>query len=87
MSPRILIITDSDDVHSIAVAEALRARGVEPTVWATADFPTREEETLRFDAKLNSSVSIHGIDIDLTDFSFDVVWRRRPSFLLDRALV
>src|SRR5436305_8989936 len=88
MNRKILILTDADDIHSIAVAEALAAiGGIEPTLWATADFPTCAEETLHFDGKLQSSLRIKGVDLSLHDSAFDVVWRRRPAYLLDPSLL
>jgi hypothetical protein len=84
---KILILTDADDVHAIAVAEALALYGIEPTIWATADFPTRAEETLHFDGKLQSKLCIEGVNLSLHDPVFDVVWRRRPAYLLDPSLL
>lgn len=83
MHPRILIITEAEDIHALAVAEALALRGADATVWATSDFPTRSEETLHFDGKSQSSLRIEGTDVSLQDPLFDVVWRRRPAFVID----
>lgn len=87
MNPRILILTDADDIHAIAVATALAMRGNEPTLWATADFPTCAEETLHFDGKLQSSLRVEGVDFSLHDPEFDVIWRRRPAYLLPPSLL
>jgi hypothetical protein len=82
-----LILTDADDIHAIAVAEALAIFGIDSMLWATADFPTRAEETLHFDDKLQRSIRIEGVDFSLRDSAFDVVWRRRPAYLLDPSLL
>ncbi len=87
MNPKILILTDAEDVHAIAVGEALRLRGVEPTIWATSDFPTRAEETLHFDRELRSEIRIEGVGLSLQSPAFDVVWRRRPAYVLDPELL
>ncbi|HEV7506775.1 MAG TPA: hypothetical protein VGS07_17920 [Thermoanaerobaculia bacterium] len=86
MQPRILIITDADDLHSIAVSEALSIRGFDATLWLTSDFPTRSEETLYFNQTQRSLV-VQGSDFSLKDDEFDVVWRRRPSYVLDTSLL
>ena len=83
MRPHILILTEADDVHAIAVGEALRLRGAEPTVWATSDFPTRSEETIHFAESPQSTLRIEAPHLSLSDPKFDVVWRRRPAFVLD----
>lgn len=84
MGPRILILTEADDVHAIAAAEAITLKGAEATLWATSDFPTRTEETLRFDRGCLRSLAIEGPQFSLRSPTFDVVWRRRPSYVIDR---
>jgi glutathione synthase/RimK-type ligase-like ATP-grasp enzyme len=86
-NPRILILTDADDVHAIAVVEALRLRGVEATLWATSDFPTRSEETFHYDEEFRSAFRVEGVDFSLHDSCFDVVWRRRPAFVIEPELI
>lgn len=83
---RILILTEAEDVHAIAVAEALALKGAHATLWATSDFPTRAEETVHF-TESGLSLKIQGPEIRLEDPSFDVVWRRRPAYVLDPALL
>lgn len=83
MNPKILIITEAEDVHAIAVAEALALRGIAATVWATSDFPTCAEETLHFKGDSQSSLLIEGTDFSLRDPQFNIVWRRRPAFVVD----
>jgi glutathione synthase/RimK-type ligase-like ATP-grasp enzyme len=81
----ILILTEGDDIHAIAVAEALERKGAEVTLWATSDFPTRSDESVHFGANGTKDVRVRGTDLDLVNPGFDVVWRRRPTYLLDRA--
>lgn len=83
MGSRILILTEAADLHAIAIYEALAARGADATLWATSDFPTRAEETIHFDRDLRSSLRIEGPEVALRDPAFDVVWRRRPAYVLD----
>src|SRR3954451_11019894 len=67
VSDKILILTDADDIHAISVASALSMRGVEATLWPTADFPTRAEETLHFGQSLQSSFRVEGVGFSLLD--------------------
>ena len=83
MSPRILIITNTGDTHSIAVAEALSSLGCEATLWVTSDFPTRSEETLHFKHESATEFRIEGAGFNLSNPVFDVVWRRRPAYVLN----
>ena len=80
----ILILTEPSDYHTIAVAEALQRKGCAATLWATSDFPTRSEESIHFNASGDrGKVHICGPRLDLLDPVFDVVWRRRPAYVLD----
>jgi hypothetical protein len=83
----VLIITEPNDHHAIAVAEALHRKGAAPTLWATSDFPTRADESVHFDGDAQESIRICGPGLDLNDPVFDVVWRRRPAYVLDRELL
>lgn len=79
---RILILTQPGDVHAIAVAEALTARGAVPILWATTDFPGRADETVRFSAA-GRVVTISELVDEGRPADFEVVWRRRPGLGLD----
>jgi glutathione synthase/RimK-type ligase-like ATP-grasp enzyme len=81
---RILIVTEADDFHATAVAEALDRKGAAVTLWATSDFPTRSDESVSFDPDGRRTVRIRGGGLDLLNPAFDVVWRRRPTYVLDR---
>lgn len=83
---RILILTEAEDVHAIAVAEALLRRGVEAVVWPTSDFPTRAEETVHFDGR-KKRVRVRSAGLSFRASTFDTVWRRRPAYVLDPALL
>jgi glutathione synthase/RimK-type ligase-like ATP-grasp enzyme len=84
VAKRILILTEADDFHAIAVAEALERKGAEVTVWATCDFPTRTDESAHFASDGKKSIRIQVAGLELVDPSFDVVWRRRPTYVLNR---
>lgn len=62
-------------------------RGAKATVWATSDFPTRSEETLHFQDGAQSVLRIESPEFSLHDARFDVVWRRRPAYVLDPELL
>jgi glutathione synthase/RimK-type ligase-like ATP-grasp enzyme len=79
----ILIVTEANDLHASAVAEALERKGATVTLWATSDFPSRSEETAHFSADGEKALRIAGPDLDLVSPCFDVVWRRRPTYVLD----
>src|SRR5688500_6408919 len=81
MSNRVLILTNPDDVHSFAVAAAIRRKGGDAVVWHTSDFPTRTSETIAFEGT--------SLDIDMEalrpDARFDSIWLRRPTHSLEPA--
>lgn len=79
---RILIVTQPGDFHAITVAEALESRGAETVLWATTDFPARAEETIKF-SRTGRTTGISGIPGTGDADDFDVVWRRRPGFVID----
>ncbi|HKV11502.1 MAG TPA: hypothetical protein VJ725_25385 [Thermoanaerobaculia bacterium] len=74
---RILIPTHPGDVHAVAVALALEARGHEAVEWFGSDFPTLQ----------SASIDLRGGEIDweitgpgiMTGPPFDTVWLRRPT--------
>lgn len=85
MQRSVLILTEADDIHAIAVAEALELKGAAVTIWATSDFPTHAEESVRYSAAGEKVVRLRGRDLDLENPGFDVIWRRRPTYVLDHA--
>jgi hypothetical protein len=82
MTKRILILTCAGDLHSYAVAEAIRRKGGAPLLWLTTDFPSRTVETLSFDGS-SSSLHVDGVGVDLSSAPVHTVWRRRPAHSLD----
>ncbi|HEY0554529.1 MAG TPA: hypothetical protein VGG20_09695 [Thermoanaerobaculia bacterium] len=82
MPGRILILTSAGDLHSYAVAEALRRKGGDPILWHMTDFPSRSGEALLFDENLGS-LYVEGLDVDLSASSIKSVWRRRPAHVVD----
>lgn len=86
MAKRILIITQTGDVHAYAVAEALKQKGAEPILWHSTDFASRAHETLLFENQ-RKTVRIQGPEIDLAHLEADTVWHRRPSYSIDEELL
>jgi glutathione synthase/RimK-type ligase-like ATP-grasp enzyme len=84
MSKRILIITELGDVHAYAVARALDYYGADVTLWHTGDFPTFAGETIQFEEG-ERSIRVRNPAFVLDNFSFDTVWQRRPSYVLDES--
>lgn len=85
MARSVLILTEADDVHAIAVAEALEQKGAAVTLWATSDFPSRADESVQYDADGAKVVRIRSAHLALENPTFDVAWRRRPAFVVDSA--
>lgn len=75
---RILIQGHLEDVHSMIVCDALRAKGHEVCLWSGANFPTRQEASLSIQDKGTVDWEIHGPGLALRSAQFDVVWHRRP---------
>lgn len=82
MSGRILILTSAGDLHSYAVAEAIRRKGEAPILWHTTDFPSRSGEALLFEGD-RPSLYVEGLDADLSDAGIRTVWRRRPAHVIN----
>jgi hypothetical protein len=85
MARKVLILTEAKDIHAIAVAQALEQKGAEVTLWATSDFPTRSDESVRYDAQGRRDIRLCGADLHLENPVFDTVWRRRPAYVVDRS--
>lgn len=86
MTATVLIPTHPTDTHAVAVALALSAKGAQPLLWQTPDFPMRAEETLRFGAS-GTSLEIRAPGLDLDPAQATTVWNRRPSHSLDPGLL
>ncbi|HET9212592.1 MAG TPA: hypothetical protein VFR03_19465 [Thermoanaerobaculia bacterium] len=87
MARKILILTEANDIHAVAVAQALEQKGADVTLWATSDFPTVADESVYFDAKGRRLIRIQGVDLHLDNPTFEAVWRRRPAYSVDRELL
>src|SRR5512134_2231981 len=74
----VLILTEPRDFHSFAVAEALRRKGIEVSLWHGTDFPSRQQASVRIDGE-GCGLEVEGLEIELRDAAIDVVWNRRPS--------
>lgn len=73
----VLIPTKPDDIHAIYTQLGLRQKGHQGLLWYTADFPIQQVhsfELLDGDAHWYSN----GVDFDIKNDDFDVVWYRRP---------
>ncbi|MBI4613694.1 MAG: hypothetical protein HY720_08805 [Planctomycetes bacterium] len=86
MAKKILIATHSQDYHALAVAEALRRRGIEPLLWYTTDYPARSVESVDF-SEGASTVTIEGPEMDFAGPRPDVVWYRRVGHVLQTGSV
>ncbi len=82
--PEILILTVVDDIHAFAVAEAVRRKGGTPVIWITSDYPQRATETILYEGR-RQSLRLRGTADLIENPAPDVVWHRRPMFVLDRA--
>lgn len=83
---RILILTEPGDLHAYAVAEALRARGAEPLLYHTPDFPSRSGESVHFEAgEMKTDIEAPGMAS--LPRAVDTVWRRRPAYGLDEDIL
>ncbi|MDY7225630.1 MvdC/MvdD family ATP grasp protein [Hyalangium rubrum] len=78
----VLLLSQPDDIHAAAVAEALARKGVESLLLHTSDFPTRATETVRFQQG-QRSVRLRGPGLELAEHSIGVVWNRRPTLVID----
>ncbi|MGC1407118.1 MAG: hypothetical protein WA938_10355 [Candidatus Dormiibacterota bacterium] len=78
---RILILTGPGDLHAFAVAEAIKAKASDATIWYTGDFPGRARESISI-ANGDVNLRIEGPDLCLVNPDFDTVWRRRPFHVL-----
>ena len=79
---RILIASDATDLHSAAVAFALRKKGHDCEILYTPDFPTLLTLSLHVDPQDRAhQLRMSGPDVLRDDRSqgFDVIWRRRPA--------
>lgn len=73
----ILITTEPDDTHALLVKLALESQSHQVTLLFTADHPTRQTNTIVFDAAGYDWKSSDDCGLHVAD-DFDVVWWRRP---------
>jgi glutathione synthase/RimK-type ligase-like ATP-grasp enzyme len=82
MSRTIVVLTEPDDIHAYAVAEALSIKGGRAILWHTPDFPSRCTETFHFRGG-QLETAIEGSDFRILDEDRPrAVWRRRPAHAL-----
>lgn len=77
--PRILIVSNPQDYHALAVSEALKRKYVEHDLWHLADFPSRQTGSSWIDLD-SEHWEINGSGLDLPDDKApSVIWMRRPG--------
>lgn len=76
---RVLIATCAADAHAIVIDRALRDLGHDPVSWISSDLTERATASLRCSNEQPISTEGIGPDTKCRDFSFDVVWYRRPG--------
>lgn len=78
----VLLLSQPNDIHATAVAEALARKAVPFCLWHTSDFPTRATETVRFQ-RGQRSVRLRGPELELSEQAIGTVWNRRPTLVID----
>lgn len=86
MARPILILTEPGDTHAYAVAEALKRKKAEVILWHTTDFPSRASESIVFENG-KKKIILHGLGLELEGSNFKTIWHRRPSYVLDEAIL
>jgi glutathione synthase/RimK-type ligase-like ATP-grasp enzyme len=82
MTREIIILSGPDDPHAFAVAEGVRRKGGDVTIWYTSDFPASSWESLEFeDDRLR--LDIRGPHQTISQPAPATVWNRRLSKSLD----
>lgn len=74
----VLIPTKADDTHALYVCLALEKKGHSATLWYTADYPQLQRHTF---TPISDKIkwSAYGLDFNIENKEFDVVWLRRPQ--------
>jgi glutathione synthase/RimK-type ligase-like ATP-grasp enzyme len=81
MQPSVLILTQPEDSHAYAVAEALKRKGVSACLWHTSNFPGRDGESISF-ATGTKSLYVDGIARRRRVPRYRTVWNRRPCLVV-----
>ncbi len=73
----ILIPTRPNDTQALYVHEAIKQKGHHSVLWYTADFPAQQTHSFEL---LDEGITWHstGVDFEIKNTLFDVVWFRRP---------
>lgn len=80
----ILVVTRPPDLHAVVIAEALRRKGANVTLWQTADYPGRASESVHVQGGFPGSAScILVTGSDLPTETVHSVWHRRPAWKVD----
>jgi glutathione synthase/RimK-type ligase-like ATP-grasp enzyme len=82
MSDEIIILSAVDDPHAFAVAEGIRRKGGQVTIWYTGDFPISSWATIEFDGD-RMNLEIRGAHQSVIGAQPRTVWNRRVSKTID----
>jgi glutathione synthase/RimK-type ligase-like ATP-grasp enzyme len=82
----VLLLSQPNDIHATAVAEALARKDVPFCLWHTSDFPTRATESVRF-RQGQRSVRLRGPELELAEDTVGTVWNRRPTLVIDEGRI
>lgn len=75
---KILLLSESDDLHADAVAWGLRQLDCDPVLWQWSQFPRTDRYALELGPDRAAAFSIQSGTRQLAS-PFDVVWMRRPG--------
>jgi hypothetical protein len=81
--PAVLILSQYQDSHAIAVERVLRRKGAEVVLWRTSDYPSQDVESLQIGGGL-LSFKLDGLQ---GSSRFRSVWNRRPHYVIDHDLL
>lgn len=76
---KLLIPTQTMDVHAVVVQAALRDLGHEAVLLHSPDFPTLQSGSIHFSPAGDMSWKVSGSELSIRDEGFDTVWYRRPT--------
>lgn len=76
---KVLIPTQVNDTHAIAVAMALQQKGHHAIRWFVADFPNKQRASIELANEVSTRISVSGSEFEEEFNDIDVVWFRRPT--------
>lgn len=75
---QILIVTEPEDIHALAIAWHIENQGHQIFLWHTTDFPSLQSISIS-DLDTKPLIKINGLDISFNSNMIDAVWMRRLS--------